>query len=127
MRHLGGAATLADPAELTGEDIKALREQANLSQAVFASYLKLTVGYVPGSNAARKARKDRRSSCSMSSAARALRRFFDCDKSRELPAPHTSATGLRTTLRSPGEMRRCCGVIYALDCLSLGIVVGREQ
>jgi putative transcriptional regulator len=46
MRHLGGAATLAGPAELTGEDIKALREQANLSQAVFASYLKLTVGYV---------------------------------------------------------------------------------
>ena len=46
MRHLGGAATPADPAELTGEDIKALREQANLSQAVFASYLKLTVGYV---------------------------------------------------------------------------------
>jgi putative transcriptional regulator len=37
MRHLGGAATPADPAELTGEDIKALREQANLSQAVFAS------------------------------------------------------------------------------------------
>jgi putative transcriptional regulator len=46
MRHLGGAATPADPAELTGEDIKALREQANLSQAVLASYLKLTVGYV---------------------------------------------------------------------------------
>jgi putative transcriptional regulator len=43
MRHLGGAATIAGPAELTGEDIKALREQANLSQAVFASYLKLTV------------------------------------------------------------------------------------
>jgi putative transcriptional regulator len=33
MRHLGGAATIAGPAELTGEDIKALREQANLSQA----------------------------------------------------------------------------------------------
>ncbi|MGM5021873.1 helix-turn-helix domain-containing protein [Tardiphaga sp. 367_B4_N1_1] len=46
MRHLGGAATSADPAELTGADIKALREQANLRQAVFVSYLKLTVGYV---------------------------------------------------------------------------------
>ena len=37
MRHLGGAATIADPVELTDEDIKALRERANLSQAVFAS------------------------------------------------------------------------------------------
>jgi putative transcriptional regulator len=35
MRHLGGAAAPADPAELTGADIKALRERANLSQAVF--------------------------------------------------------------------------------------------
>jgi putative transcriptional regulator len=26
MRHLGGAATIADPVELTDEDIKALRE-----------------------------------------------------------------------------------------------------
>ena len=37
------AATLAP---LTGEEIRALREQANMSQAVFATYLNLTVGYV---------------------------------------------------------------------------------
>jgi putative transcriptional regulator len=30
----------------TGREIKALREQAHLSQAVFARYLNLTVGYV---------------------------------------------------------------------------------
>lgn len=37
------AATLAP---LTGEEIRALREEANMSQAVFARYLNLTVGYV---------------------------------------------------------------------------------
>jgi putative transcriptional regulator len=37
------AATLAP---LTGEEIRALREQARMSQAVFARYLNLTVGYV---------------------------------------------------------------------------------
>lgn len=37
------AATLAP---LTGEDIKALREQAHMSQAVFAQALNLTPGYV---------------------------------------------------------------------------------
>ena len=45
MRHLG----VKDKAEvepLTGEDIRAIREQAHLSQAVFAHYLNLTVGYV---------------------------------------------------------------------------------
>ena len=31
---------------ITGEDIRRLREQANMSQAVFARYLNLTVGYV---------------------------------------------------------------------------------
>src|SRR6266704_1054137 len=31
---------------LSGNQIKALRKQANLSQAVFAHYLNLTVGYV---------------------------------------------------------------------------------
>jgi putative transcriptional regulator len=30
----------------TGSEIRALREKANLSQAVFARYLNLTVGYV---------------------------------------------------------------------------------
>jgi putative transcriptional regulator len=45
MRHLG----VIDKAEvepLTGEDIRAMREQAHMSQAVFAHYLNLTVGYV---------------------------------------------------------------------------------
>jgi putative transcriptional regulator len=37
------AATLAP---LTGEEIRALREQAHMSQAVFAHYLNLTPGYV---------------------------------------------------------------------------------
>ncbi len=45
MRHPG----VKDEAEiesLTGEDIRAMREQAHMSQAVFAHYLNLTVGYV---------------------------------------------------------------------------------
>jgi putative transcriptional regulator len=41
--HKAEAATLAP---LTGEDIRALREQAHMSQAVFARCLNLTVGYV---------------------------------------------------------------------------------
>src|ERR1700731_3277278 len=44
MRHLGDIGTPAEP--LTGEDIRALRERARLSQAVFARLLNLTVGYV---------------------------------------------------------------------------------
>ena len=45
MRHLG----VEDKAEvepLTGEDIRAMRERAHMSQAVFAHYLNVTVGYV---------------------------------------------------------------------------------
>jgi putative transcriptional regulator len=41
--HKAEAATLAP---LTGDEIRALREQAQMSQAVFARYLNLTVGYV---------------------------------------------------------------------------------
>src|SRR6266581_2701380 len=41
--HKAEAATLAP---LTGDEIRALREQAKMSQAVFARYLNLTVGYV---------------------------------------------------------------------------------
>jgi putative transcriptional regulator len=41
--HKAEAATLAP---LTGEDIRALRERAHMSQAVFARCLNLTVGYV---------------------------------------------------------------------------------
>jgi putative transcriptional regulator len=45
LRHLGDKAdTVTEP--MTGEDIRRLREQAHMSQAVFARYLNLTVGYV---------------------------------------------------------------------------------
>jgi putative transcriptional regulator len=45
IRHLGPQApSTADP--ISGEQIRTLREQANLSQAAFARYLNLTVGYV---------------------------------------------------------------------------------
>jgi putative transcriptional regulator len=46
MRHLSlkDKNKLIEP--LTGKDIRMIREQANLSQAVFAHYLNLTVGYV---------------------------------------------------------------------------------
>ena len=36
----------ASVAPLTGEEIRGLREQAHMSQAVFARHLNLTVGYV---------------------------------------------------------------------------------
>jgi putative transcriptional regulator len=45
MRHKAALPT-AVKASLSGREIKALRERANLSQAVFARYLNLTVGYV---------------------------------------------------------------------------------
>lgn len=45
LRHLG---EIRQPRidEMSGDDIRRVRENANLSQAVFARYLKLTVGYV---------------------------------------------------------------------------------
>jgi putative transcriptional regulator len=46
MRHLGGELTATKAAPLSGKEIRAMRERAHLSQAVFAHYLKLTVGYV---------------------------------------------------------------------------------
>ena len=45
LRHLGKVAA-HEPAPITGEEIRGLREKARLSQAVFARYLNLTVGYV---------------------------------------------------------------------------------
>ncbi len=45
LRHLEGVSPTAEVA-LTGPEIKALRERAHLSQAVFARYLRLTTGYV---------------------------------------------------------------------------------
>ena len=45
LRHLGDTvATAAEP--ITGEEIRSMRERARVSQAVFARYLNLTVGYV---------------------------------------------------------------------------------
>jgi putative transcriptional regulator len=45
LRHLGARAPV--PTEkMTGEEIRALRERAHLSQSVLARYLNLTVGYV---------------------------------------------------------------------------------
>lgn len=45
LRHLGVApGPAADP--ISADEIRAMREQANVSQAVFARYLNLTVGYV---------------------------------------------------------------------------------
>jgi putative transcriptional regulator len=45
LRHLGDNANIkAEP--MTGDDIRKLRMRADLSQAVFARYLNLTVGYV---------------------------------------------------------------------------------
>ena len=46
MRHLGGVHKIPTVAPIKGDDIRALREKAHLSQAVFARYLNLTVGYV---------------------------------------------------------------------------------
>lgn len=45
LRHAGQGAA-SDLIELSGEDIRALREKANMSQAVFARHLNLTTGYV---------------------------------------------------------------------------------
>lgn len=45
MRHLGHGADIGTK-PITGEEIRSLREQAQLSQAVFARVLNLTVGYV---------------------------------------------------------------------------------
>jgi putative transcriptional regulator len=45
MRHLG-VKEAAELRPLTGNDIRAIREQAHMSQAVFAHHLNVTVGYV---------------------------------------------------------------------------------
>jgi putative transcriptional regulator len=45
MRHLGGA-NAPKVAPITAEQIRTMRARAKLSQAVFARYLNLTVGYV---------------------------------------------------------------------------------
>ncbi len=44
-RHLGDA-PVPTIAPITGEEIRRVREGAHLSQAVFASYLNLTPGYI---------------------------------------------------------------------------------
>lgn len=45
LRHLG-VEEKVEAVPLTGEEIRAMREQAHMSQAVFAHYLNLTAGYV---------------------------------------------------------------------------------
>ena len=45
LRHLGPEAT-PKLAAITGSQIRKLRERANMSQAVFARHLNVTVGYV---------------------------------------------------------------------------------
>jgi putative transcriptional regulator len=45
MRHLG-VKEKAEVEPLTGKDIRAIREQAHMSQAVFAHHLNVTAGYV---------------------------------------------------------------------------------
>ncbi|MDR3793310.1 MAG: helix-turn-helix domain-containing protein [Terracidiphilus sp.] len=45
VRHLGKQA-LSTAAPITPSEIRELRERANLSQAVFARYLNLSVGYI---------------------------------------------------------------------------------
>lgn len=46
MRHLDEVSAASKAVVPSGKEIRALREKAHLSQAVFAHYLKLTVGYV---------------------------------------------------------------------------------
>jgi putative transcriptional regulator len=43
---LGAGLAASTAVVLSGKEIRALREKAHLSQAVFAHYLNLTVGYV---------------------------------------------------------------------------------
>lgn len=45
LRHLGDKASAATE-PISGDEIRSLREEAHMSQAVFARYLNLTVGYV---------------------------------------------------------------------------------
>ena len=45
LRHLSDRTDLVTE-PISGEDIRRLREKAHMSQAVFARYLNLTVGYV---------------------------------------------------------------------------------
>jgi putative transcriptional regulator len=45
LRHLGDKADAATE-PISADEIRSLREEAHMSQAVFARYLNLTVGYV---------------------------------------------------------------------------------
>lgn len=46
MRHLADAPAACPIAKLSSDEIRALRVEARLSQAVFASFLNLSVGYI---------------------------------------------------------------------------------
>jgi putative transcriptional regulator len=73
MRHLGQK-NMPRVSPITAEQIRAIRERANMSQAVFARYLNLTVGYVSQLERGAKARHLR---CSTSSDAKVSRRFCE--------------------------------------------------
>lgn len=46
LRHLGRAVSAPPALPMTGGEIRALREQAHMSQAMFAHILNVTAGYV---------------------------------------------------------------------------------
>ncbi len=45
-RHLGKEKLLLEMEPITSAEIRSIRERENISQAVFANYLNLTVGYI---------------------------------------------------------------------------------
>jgi putative transcriptional regulator len=46
MRLIGSKEPAPTATPISGEDIRAIRERARMSQAVFAHYLNVTVGYI---------------------------------------------------------------------------------
>ncbi|MGI4802116.1 MAG: helix-turn-helix domain-containing protein [Janthinobacterium lividum] len=57
LRHLGNSTGAAEP--ISGEEIRQVRKQAHLSQAVFARCLNVTTGYVSQLDAAQSSRPAR--------------------------------------------------------------------
>ena len=45
-RHLGKEKKLLEMEPITSDEIRSIREREHISQAVFANYLNLTVGYI---------------------------------------------------------------------------------
>src|SRR5260370_17691053 len=73
MRHLGEGIAASPAVVPTGKEIRAIREKAQLSQAVFARCLKLTVAYLSHSTLAKNLPLAPRLSCSTSFDAKAFR------------------------------------------------------